>query len=54
MYHNEQLQQAIKELQEENPKVNIVYGDYYNAYKWILSKAALLGEFLKSANCGLT
>ncbi|KAG8651910.1 hypothetical protein MANES_06G034921v8 [Manihot esculenta] len=55
MYHNEQLQQAIKELQEENPKVNIVYGDYYNAYKWILSKAALLGfdpKSLQKACCG--
>ncbi|KAJ9131196.1 hypothetical protein P3X46_035281 [Hevea brasiliensis] len=55
MYHNEQLQQAIKELQEDHSNVTIVYGDYYNAYKWILWKAALLGfdpKSLQKACCG--
>uniref|UniRef100_A0A2C9UMP7 Acetylajmalan esterase-like n=1 Tax=Manihot esculenta TaxID=3983 RepID=A0A2C9UMP7_MANES len=50
MYHNELLQQAIKELQEEHRTVTIVYGDYYNAYKWVLQKAALLGECLNAVN----
>ncbi|KAF2317033.1 hypothetical protein GH714_010844 [Hevea brasiliensis] len=55
MYHNEQLQQAIEELQEEHPNVTIVYGDYYNAYKWILRKATFLGfdsKSLQKACCG--
>ncbi|KAF2317106.1 hypothetical protein GH714_011807 [Hevea brasiliensis] len=47
--------QAIKELQEDHSNVTIVYGDYYNAYKWILWKAALLGfdpKSLQKACCG--
>ncbi|OAY31760.1 acetylajmalan esterase [Manihot esculenta] len=55
MYHNEQLQQAIQELQQEHPHVIIVYGDYYNAYKWVLQKASLLGfdsKSLQKACCG--
>ncbi|KAF2317056.1 hypothetical protein GH714_011337 [Hevea brasiliensis] len=55
MYHNEQLQQAIEELQEEHLNETIVYADYYNAYKWILRKAALLGfdpKSLQKAYCG--
>ncbi|KAF2317038.1 hypothetical protein GH714_011151 [Hevea brasiliensis] len=46
---------AIEELQEEHTNVTIVYGDYYNAYKWILRRAALLGfdhKSLQKACCG--
>ncbi|KAG8639584.1 GDSL esterase/lipase At5g03980-like [Manihot esculenta] len=55
MFHNEQLQQAIEELQQEHPHVIIVYGDYYNAFKWVLQKAAILGfdtKSLQKACCG--
>ncbi|KAJ9173470.1 hypothetical protein P3X46_016595 [Hevea brasiliensis] len=55
MYHNLHLQQAIKELQEKYPHVTIVYGDYYNAFKWVLQKAAILGfdtQSLQKACCG--
>ncbi|KAF2313141.1 hypothetical protein GH714_009472 [Hevea brasiliensis] len=55
MYHTKQLQQTIEELQEEHTNVTIVYGDYYNAYKWILGRAALLGFDPKSSQkacCG--
>ncbi|TYH32696.1 hypothetical protein ES332_D13G007000v1 [Gossypium tomentosum] len=43
IYHNYLLQQAIAELKEEHPDETVVYGDYYNAFLWLLSKADLLG-----------
>ncbi|XP_021593074.1 GDSL esterase/lipase At5g03980 [Manihot esculenta] len=55
IYHNELLQQGIIALQEEHPHGTIVYGDYYNAYKWVLQKAALLGfdpNSVQKACCG--
>ncbi|KAG8639441.1 GDSL esterase/lipase At5g03980 [Manihot esculenta] len=55
IYHNELLQRGIIALQEEHPHVTIVYGDYYNAYKWVLQKAALLGfdpNSVQKACCG--
>lgn len=42
-FHNEYLQQAIITLQEENPAITIVYGDYYNAFKWLLYNAPHIG-----------
>ncbi|EOY13345.1 SGNH hydrolase-type esterase superfamily protein, putative [Theobroma cacao] len=42
MYHNHHVQQAIEELQKENPNVIIVYGNYYQAYQRLLSRAKLL------------
>ncbi|KAK6149419.1 hypothetical protein DH2020_016944 [Rehmannia glutinosa] len=38
-YHNEQLQQAIFKLQQEKPNAIVVYGDYYNAYQFLLKFA---------------
>lgn len=43
-FHNKYLQQAIITLQEENPATTIVYGDYYNAFKWLLYNAPHLGN----------
>ena len=34
--HNNQLQEAISSLQKEFPGVVIVYGDYYNAFQYVL------------------
>ncbi|KAL8134866.1 acetylajmalan esterase-like [Apium graveolens] len=42
-FHNRHIQQAIITLQEENLATTIVYGDYYNAFKWLLYNAAHLG-----------
>ncbi|KAJ0013687.1 hypothetical protein Pint_19652 [Pistacia integerrima] len=42
MYHNERLQQAIQELKPQHPDIAIVYGDYNNAYLWLLCHAHLL------------
>ncbi|XP_022746945.1 acetylajmalan esterase-like [Durio zibethinus] len=56
IYHNDLLQQAIDELKEEHPNVVIVYGNYYNAFRWILSEANLLGfdpTSLQKACCGI-
>ncbi|XP_021898157.1 acetylajmalan esterase-like, partial [Carica papaya] len=54
-YHNEQLQRAIEELKKENSNTTIIYGDYYNAYMWVLGHASSLGFDIKSiqkACCG--
>ncbi|XP_012462785.1 GDSL esterase/lipase At5g03980 isoform X1 [Gossypium raimondii] len=56
IYHNDLLQQAIAELKEEHPDETVVYGDYYNAFLWLLSKADLLGfdpTSLQKACCGI-
>ncbi|TYI45032.1 hypothetical protein E1A91_D13G007300v1 [Gossypium mustelinum] len=56
IYHNYLLQQAIAELKEEHPDETVVYGDYYNAFLWLLSKADLLGFdpiSLQKACCGI-
>ncbi|CAO2839193.1 unnamed protein product [Amaranthus hypochondriacus] len=42
-YHNQLLVEAIQELQQENPNVAIVYGDYYSALTWVISHAPVLG-----------
>lgn len=43
-FHNKYLLEAIMALQEENPGTTIVYGDYYNAFKWLLYNAPHLGN----------
>lgn len=43
MYHNKQLKQAIEESKKQHPSVTIVYGDYYNAFMWLLQNAPSLG-----------
>ncbi|WRX29021.1 hypothetical protein QQP08_021508, partial [Theobroma cacao] len=52
---NHHLQQAIEELQKENPNVIIVYGNYYQAYQRFLSRAKLLGfniKLIQKSCCG--
>ncbi|KAF8387870.1 hypothetical protein HHK36_026532 [Tetracentron sinense] len=55
MYHNNQLQQAIEELNRENPDVVVVYADYYNAFQVLLHHASYLGfdaGSVQKACCG--
>ncbi|XP_043717237.1 GDSL esterase/lipase At5g03980-like isoform X2 [Telopea speciosissima] len=55
MFHNDQLQQALQQLRNAHPNVDIVYADYYNAFKWVLHRAPLLGfdkDSLQKACCG--
>ncbi|KAJ4962042.1 hypothetical protein NE237_021952 [Protea cynaroides] len=55
MFHNDQLQQALQQLREKYPNVDIVYADYYNAFKWVFDKAPLLGfdmASLQKSCCG--
>ncbi|KAL8111048.1 acetylajmalan esterase-like isoform X2 [Apium graveolens] len=40
--HNKYLQHALKILQKQNPKTKIVYCDYYNAFKWLLTNAPFI------------
>ncbi|XVF78861.1 hypothetical protein PTKIN_Ptkin14bG0171500 [Pterospermum kingtungense] len=56
IYHNNYLQKAIEELSKQHPHVIIVYGDYYQAYNWLLSNARILGfdnNSLQKACCGI-
>ncbi|WOH04065.1 hypothetical protein DCAR_0623471 [Daucus carota subsp. sativus] len=41
--HNNYLQHAISTLQTQKPNTKIVYGDYYNAFEWLLNNAPHLG-----------
>ncbi|KAG6780021.1 hypothetical protein POTOM_016428 [Populus tomentosa] len=51
-YHNVLLQEGLKELREQNPDVQIVYGDLYNAMQSILDNAQSLGfKSLTEACC---
>ncbi|XP_027156266.1 GDSL esterase/lipase At5g03980-like [Coffea eugenioides] len=53
--HNEVLKASINVLKKEYPYVDIVYGDYYNAYLWLLSHAKRLRfdrNSLQKACCG--
>jgi hypothetical protein len=43
-YHNVLLQEGLKELREQHPDVQIVYGDLYNAMQSILDNSQSLGE----------
>ncbi|KZV43378.1 acetylajmalan esterase-like [Dorcoceras hygrometricum] len=52
-YHNEKLQQAIHKLQQETPNAMIIYGDYYNAYQFLLEFARIYGFDTERACCGI-
>ncbi|XP_075499500.1 GDSL esterase/lipase At5g03980-like [Primulina tabacum] len=52
-YHNQQLQQAIHKLQREIPNAMIIYGDYYNAYQFLLNFARFYGFDSERACCGI-
>ncbi|PIN18142.1 Chlorogenate--glucarate O-hydroxycinnamoyltransferase [Handroanthus impetiginosus] len=52
-YHNAQLQQAIHKLKQESPNVVIVYGDYYNAYQFLLKFSKSYGFDTQRACCGI-
>ncbi|KAL0005534.1 hypothetical protein SO802_013095 [Lithocarpus litseifolius] len=42
-YYNDQLKRALEDLRKKNPKVVVVYGDYYNAFQWVYCHTELLG-----------
>ncbi|WOH14030.1 hypothetical protein DCAR_0933546 [Daucus carota subsp. sativus] len=48
-FHNDYLQRKIIMLQQENPQATIVYSDYFNGFKWLLSNAHQLGFDATSA-----
>ncbi|XP_017257095.2 acetylajmalan esterase [Daucus carota subsp. sativus] len=53
--HNNYLQHAISTLQTRKPHTKIVYGDYYNAFEWLLNNAPHIGldaESTLKACCG--
>ncbi|KAL9147113.1 hypothetical protein ABFS82_13G153200 [Erythranthe guttata] len=52
-YHNEQLQEAIEKLVQEKPNAIVVYGDYYNAYEFLLKVARYHGFETEKACCGI-
>ncbi|XP_059650242.1 GDSL esterase/lipase At5g03980-like [Cornus florida] len=55
IYHNDHLQRAIEELKQEHPNAVIVYGDYYNSFKWLFQNAPYLGfnaSTAQKACCG--
>lgn len=45
IFHNQYLQQAISILKKENPNTIILYGDYYNAFLWLLENSSYLGKY---------
>ncbi|KAL2245212.1 UNVERIFIED_CONTAM: Acetylajmalan esterase [Sesamum indicum] len=51
-YHNKELQNAIYTLKQEKPNAVIVYGDYYNAYQFLLQVATSHGFEREKACCG--
>ncbi|KAL0399104.1 UNVERIFIED_CONTAM: GDSL esterase/lipase [Sesamum radiatum] len=51
-YHNEELKEAIHTLKQEKPNAVIVYGDYYNAYQFLLRVATSQGFERERACCG--
>ncbi|TYG35743.1 hypothetical protein ES288_D13G007000v1 [Gossypium darwinii] len=50
IYHSHLLQQAIAELKEKHQDVIVVYGCYYNAFLWLLSKADLLDRTVNGSS----
>ncbi|KAG6420745.1 hypothetical protein SASPL_117283 [Salvia splendens] len=52
-YHNQQLQQAIHDLQQQNPNATVVYADYYNAYQFLLEHSKSHGFETERACCGI-
>ncbi|XP_060667674.1 GDSL esterase/lipase At5g03980-like [Ziziphus jujuba] len=56
IYHNDHLKKAIDELKQGHPNVTIKYGDYYNAFMWLLRHASNLGfdaSSLQKSCCGI-
>ncbi|KAM3270650.1 acetylajmalan esterase [Capsicum chacoense] len=56
IFYNDHLQQAIDEMKKEYPNITLIYGDYYNAYMWLLQNAVSLGldkNSLQKACCGI-
>ncbi|KAF3622094.1 putative acetylajmalan esterase-like [Capsicum annuum] len=56
IFYNHHLQQAIDELKKEHPNITLIYGDYYNAYLWLLQNAVKLGfdkNSVQKACCGI-
>ncbi|XP_033137438.1 LOW QUALITY PROTEIN: GDSL esterase/lipase At5g03980 [Brassica rapa] len=51
MDHNNQLQEAISSLQKEFPGVVIVYGDYYNAFQYVLSGSVGFDKSVALKSC---
>ncbi|KAK4339625.1 hypothetical protein RND71_041087 [Anisodus tanguticus] len=47
IYYNHHLQQAIDELKKHYPNITLIYGDYYNAFLWLLQNAVTLGKCSK-------
>ncbi|XP_060217095.1 GDSL esterase/lipase At5g03980-like [Lycium barbarum] len=43
IFYNDHLQKAIQELEKDYPKIILIYGDYYNAYQWLLQNTTSLG-----------
>ncbi|XP_010312731.1 acetylajmalan esterase isoform X2 [Solanum lycopersicum] len=39
IFFNRYLQQAIDELKKDYPNITLIYGDYYNAFLWLLQNA---------------
>ncbi|XP_051128511.1 GDSL esterase/lipase At5g03980-like [Andrographis paniculata] len=52
MYHNEELRKGIAELRQEYIYDQIVYGDYYNAFEYVLEVAGQRGLDTQRACCG--
>ncbi|XP_016438333.2 acetylajmalan esterase 2 [Nicotiana tabacum] len=56
IFFNDHLRQAILDLKKEYPNITLIYGDYYNAYLWLLQNAVSLGfdkNSLHKACCGI-
>ncbi|XP_060217091.1 acetylajmalan esterase-like [Lycium barbarum] len=56
IFYNHHLQQAIDELKKEYPNTILIYGDYYNAYLWLLQNTVSIGfdkNSLQKACCGI-
>ncbi|XP_060219139.1 acetylajmalan esterase-like isoform X1 [Lycium barbarum] len=56
IFYNHHLQQAIDELKKEYTNITLIYGDYYNAFLWLLQNAVSLGldkDSLQKACCGI-
>uniref|UniRef100_M1B0H0 Alpha-L-fucosidase 2 n=1 Tax=Solanum tuberosum TaxID=4113 RepID=M1B0H0_SOLTU len=48
IFFNNHLQQAIDEMKKKHPNITLIYGDYYNAYMWLLQNAVRF-----ALECGL-
>ncbi|KAL3349573.1 hypothetical protein AABB24_022608 [Solanum stoloniferum] len=55
IFYNNHLQQAIDEMKKKHPNITLIYGDYYNAYVWLLQNAVRFGfdkNSLQKSCCG--